>query len=165
MIKGYIKKLQAIYVAPEELYFTYEGDDYHHTLEEVLQLKEEVWFSRGVAMSPECNRHIVDASLDKLERLRQSGTNHQLIAVTMSVKHAKAVSSLYAERGYEAAEIYSQMSPDKQAGVIQRLKAGLLDCIMQVQMIGEGFDHPHLSVAAIFRPLRSLSPYVQFVVG
>ena len=55
------------------------------------------------------------------------------------------------------------MPPDKQAGVIQRLKEGLLDCIMQVQMIGEGFDHPHLSVAAIFRPFRSLSPYVQFV--
>ena len=33
----------------------------------------------------------------------------------------------------------------------------------QVQMLGEGFDHPPLSVAAIFRPFRSLSPYIQFV--
>jgi excisionase family DNA binding protein len=163
MIKGYIKKLQAIYVAPEELYFTYEGDDYHHTLEEVLQLKEETWFSRGVAMSPECNSHIVDASLDKLEKLRQSGTNHQLIAVAMSVNHAKAVRSLFAERSYEAAEIHSDMAPDKQAEVMQKLRSGLLDCIIQVQMLGEGFDHPHLSVAAIFRPFRSLPPYVQFV--
>src|SRR5258708_30702755 len=30
-------------------------------------------------------------------------------------------------------------------------------------MLGEGFDHPPLSVAAVFRPYRSLSPYVQFV--
>lgn len=30
-------------------------------------------------------------------------------------------------------------------------------------MLGEGFDHPPLSVAAIFRPFRSLSPYIQFV--
>ena len=29
-------------------------------------------------------------------------------------------------------------------------------------MLGEGFDHPPLSVAAIFRPFRALSPYVQF---
>jgi len=163
MIKGYIKKLQAIYVAPQELYFTYEGDDYHHTLEEVLQLKEEAWFSRGVAMSSECNRHIVDASLDKLEKLRQSGTNHQLIAVAMSVNHARAIRSLYSERGYEAAEIHSEMPPDKQAEVLQKLRSGLLDCLVQVQMLGEGFDHPHLSVAAIFRPFRSLPPYVQFV--
>jgi hypothetical protein len=30
-------------------------------------------------------------------------------------------------------------------------------------MLGEGFDHPPLSVGAIFRPFRSLNPYIQFV--
>jgi broad specificity phosphatase PhoE len=30
-------------------------------------------------------------------------------------------------------------------------------------MLGEGFDHPNLSVAAIFQPFRSLSPYIQFI--
>ena len=34
---------------------------------------------------------------------------------------------------------------------------------VQVQKLGEGFDHPKLSVAAIFRPFRSLAPYIQFV--
>lgn len=43
------------------------------------------------------------------------------------------------------------------------LRNGSLDCIIQVQMLGEGFDHPKLSVAAIFRPFRSLAPYIQFV--
>lgn len=163
MLRGYIKQLQARYVSPEEIYFTYEGDTRHHTLEEVLALKEEEWFSRGVAASPECNRHIVDASLDRLEALRQSGTRHQLIAVAMSVHHAGAVRSLYAERGYEAAVIHSKMTSDEQTRVLQQLRSGLLDCIVQVQMLGEGFDHPHLSVAAIFRPFRSLAPYIQFV--
>lgn len=163
MLKGYIKKLQAIYVAPEEIYFTYEGDRHHHTLEEVLELKEEEWFSRGVALSPECNKHIVDSSLDRLEKLRQSGTRHQLIAVACSVPHAKSIRSLYAERGYEAAEIHSNMPEHQRDEVLQRLRSGLLDCLVQVQMLGEGFDHPHLSVAAIFRPFRSLAPYIQFV--
>ena len=163
MIKGYIKKLQAIYVTPKDLYFTYDGNEKHHTLEEVLQLKDEEWFSRGVALSPVCNKHIVDGSLDKLERLRESGTKHQLIAVACSVNHAKAIRSLYAERGYEAAEIYSKMPQDKQDEVLSKLRAGTLDCIIQVQMLGEGFDHPHLSVSAIFRPFRTLPPYVQFV--
>lgn len=163
MLKGYIKKLQAIYVTPEEIYFTYEGDRHHHTLEEVLQLKEEEWFSRGVALSLECNKHIVDSSLDRLEKLRQSGTRHQLIAVACSVPHAKSIRSLYAERGYEAAEIHSNMPEDQRVGALQKLRSGLLDCLVQVQMLGEGFDHPHLSVAAIFRPFRSLAPYIQFV--
>lgn len=163
MLKGYIKKLQAVYVAPEELYFSYDGDEKRHTLEEVLQLKEEEWFSRGVAASPECNKHIVDASLERLEQLRLTGTHHQLIAVACSVSHAKAIRSLYNERGFEAAEIYSEMPEDKKTEVLQKLRAGTLDCIIQVQMLGEGFDHPHLSVAAVFRPFRSLPPYVQFV--
>jgi DNA repair protein RadD len=163
MLKGYIKRLQAVYVAPEEIYFTYQGDEHRHTLEEVLELKEEEWFSRGVALAEECNRHIVDASLDKLEALRLSGTRHQIIAAACSVAHARAIRSLYAERGYEAAEIHSGMSDDEQGDVLRRLRAGLLDCIVQVQMLGEGFDHPHLSVAAIFRPFRNLAPYLQFV--
>jgi DNA repair protein RadD len=163
MLKGYIKRLQSVYVAPEEIYFTYEDEQHRHTLEEVLQLKEEEWFSRGVALAHECNKHIVDTSLDRLEKLRASGTRHQVIAAACSVKHAKAIRSLYAERGYEAAEIHSDMAPDKRADVLQRLRSGILDCVVQVQILGEGFDHPQLSVAAVFRPFRSLSPYVQFV--
>ncbi|MCK9615767.1 MAG: DEAD/DEAH box helicase family protein [Candidatus Omnitrophica bacterium] len=163
MIKGYIKKLQAIYVTPKELYFTYRGDQKHYSLKDVLELKEEEWFSRGVALSKVCNENIVNASLEKLELLRKSGTHHQIIAVACSVDHAKEIRSLYAERGFQAKEIHSNMPALEQEKVLQDLRSGALDCIVQVFMLGEGFDHPKLSVAAIFRPFRTLSPYVQFV--
>jgi len=55
------------------------------------------------------------------------------------------------------------MVEDKKEKVIDDLRRGRLDCIVQVQMLGEGFDHPPLSVAAIFRPFANLSPYIQFV--
>jgi hypothetical protein len=55
------------------------------------------------------------------------------------------------------------MPEEKKSEIMQALRMGRLDCIIQVQMLGEGFDHPHLSVAAVFRPFRSLPPYVQFV--
>ena len=163
MLKGYIKRLQAVYVAPSELTFTYEGDTKTHTLDEVLELKEEDWFSRGVALSPMCNEDIVTASLDRLEQLRQTGTRHQIVAVAMQIDHAKGIRSLYAERGYEAETIHSKMPEEDRAAVLRKLKAGLIDVIVQVQMLGEGFDHPQLSVAAIFRPFRTLAPYLQFV--
>jgi hypothetical protein len=35
--------------------------------------------------------------------------------------------------------------------------------IVQVRKLGEGFDHPFLSVAAVFSIFASLSPFVQFV--
>ena len=163
MVKGYIKRLQAVYLAPSELTFTYEGDRKTHTFNEVLQLKEEEWFSRGVALAPACNEDIVTASLDRLEQLRQTGTRHQVVAVAMQIDHARAIRSLYAERGYEAETIHSKMAAEDCAEVLRKLKAGLIDVIVQVQMLGEGFDHPQLSVAAIFRPFRSLAPYLQFV--
>jgi DNA repair protein RadD len=162
-IKGYIKKLKASYVAPTELSFTVDGDSRTFSLEEVLEMKEEDWFSRGVALSDPCNISIVDNSLEKLEQLRLSGTKHQIIAVACSVNHGQRIRSLYEERGYRTEIIYSDLDTEKKEEIIRDLKNGTLDCIAQVQMLGEGFDHPKLSIAAIFRPFRTLAPYIQFV--
>ncbi len=166
-IKGYIKKLKSSYVAPTQLTFTLKGEERTYTLEEVLKMKEKEWFSRGVALSPPCNISIVDNSLEKLEQLRQTGTRHQIIAVACSIAHARQIRSLYKERGYEAAIVHSNSekgADEKENEAVMRdLYNGVLDCIVQVQMLGEGFDHPKLSVAAIFRPFRSLAPYIQFV--
>lgn len=163
-LKGYIKRLKASYVAPStiELGFSDErGRTY--SLDDVLRLKPEDWFSRGVALARVCNQHIVDSSLQKLEELRQSGTQHQLIAVACSINHAREIRSLYQERGFNADVIHSKQTDEEQVAILAALRNGSLDCIIQVQMLGEGFDHPKLSVAAIFRPFRSLAPYIQFV--
>ena len=163
MQSGYIKDITASNVAPREIYFTYHGDQYRHTLEEVLEMREEDWYSRGVALARECNISIVDASIQWLNHCRESGFGHQLIAVACSLNHAHDIRGLYEERGLAAKEIHSGMTADEQDEALRDLRNGALDAIVQVQMLGEGFDHPPLSVAAIFRPFRSLSPYVQFV--
>jgi DNA repair protein RadD len=164
MLNGYIKQLHSYNIAPDEIYFTYRGEERHHTLEEVLELREEQWFSRGVALSPECNRHIVDASIEKLDQLRHgSATKHQIIAAACSVDHARQIRSLYEERNLKARELYSEMDPDAKDNIFALLEEGRIDCVVQVQMLGEGYDHPPLSVAAVFRPFRSLSPFIQFV--
>jgi excisionase family DNA binding protein len=164
MVNGLIKTIQSRSIAPEELYFTYRDDVRKHTLDEVLVLREEQWFRRGVALSPECNRHIVEASIQRCEAMRaDTGIQHQIIAAACSIDHARQVRALYEECGYRAAEIHSDMDPDDREAVLERLRLGQLDCIIQVQMLGEGFDHPRLSIAAIFRPFRSLAPYIQFV--
>jgi len=164
MVNGFIKQIHSRNVAPEELFFTYRDDTRRHTLDEVLQLREEQWFRRSVALSPECNRHIAEASIQRCEALRAAtGIQHQIIAAACSVDHARQVRSIYEECGYRAAEIHSEMDEGAQEQVIERLRLGQLDCIVQVQMLGEGFDHPRLSVAAVFRPFRSLAPYIQFV--
>lgn len=161
--KGYIKRITASYAAPSKLEFTAKGETKIYTLDEVLKMKEKDWFSRGIALSDPCNQTIVDNSLQRLEQLRETGTNHQLIAVACTVNHAKKIVGLYEARGFKADLIYSEMDDDKKVEVKRRLTSGDLDCIVHVQMLGEGFDHPKLSVAAIFRPFRTLAPYIQFV--
>ncbi len=164
MMKGYIKEIHATNVAPAEIYFTYKDDECRHTLDEVLKLREEAWFRRGVALAPECNKHIVEASIQKCRLLREkTGTRHQIIAVACSIDHARQVRSLYEQCGVRAKEIYGEMAEDEQEVILADLRDHRIDCVVQVQMLGEGFDHPPLSVAAIFRPFRSLSPYIQFV--
>lgn len=164
MLAGYIKQIHSINVAPAEIYFTYKGDPKRHTLEEVMELREEAWFRKGVALAPECNAHIVDASVQRMRELRaNTGQRQQIIAAACSIDHAHQIRVLYEQRGLKVREIYSEMDPDKQRSALQQLENLEIDCIVQVQMLGEGFDHPPLSVAAVFRPFRSLSPYVQFV--
>jgi len=163
-LKGYLKRLKASYVAPAEItleFLDQEGKTY--SLNDVMKLKEEDWFSRGVALSKLCNEHIVDSSLEKLEDLRITGTKHQLIAVACSINHGKEIRSLYRERGYNAEILHSHLSKEERGEILRDLFNGTLDCIVQVQILGEGFDHPKLSVAAVFRPFRSLAPYIQFV--
>lgn len=163
-LKGYIKRLKASYVVPSKIELSFTDDrGRKYSLEQVMKLKEEDWFSRGVALAPLCNQHIIEASLEKLEELRQTGTRHQIIAVACSVNHAHDICKLYSKRGFSAGIIYGSQNPEEQKKVLADLKNGTLDCIVQVQMLGEGFDHPHLSVAAIFRPFRTLAPYIQFV--
>ena len=35
--------------------------------------------------------------------------------------------------------------------------------MINVAMLGEGYDHKYLSIAAIFRPFRAELPYTQFI--
>jgi len=79
------------------------------------------------------------------------------------VAHAKQVRDLYRERNLEAEVIHSGLGQDEREEILSALRSSTLDVIVQVQMLGEGFDHPPLSVGAIFRPFRSLNAYVQFV--
>ena len=163
MQRGYIKQITATNVAPSEIFFTWDGEEYRHTLDELMELREQDWVSRGVALSRESNISIVDASIQWLTELRSSGFNHQLIAVACSLDHARQIRGLYEERALNVREIHSAQDDEMQEEILRDLRSGALDAIVQVQMLGEGFDHPPLSVAAIFRPFRSLSPYIQFV--
>ena len=116
----------------------------------------------------------------KLCELRAvSGVRHQAILQAADTTDAGFMVSLWravAARNHGGAEaasnieslgsvaaVHSQLSEKERAQVLEDLRADRLDAIVHVGMLGEGFDHPQLSVCGIFCRFSSLPPFVQLV--
>lgn len=162
--EGYVKNIATRRLEPTSLEFVCEGSNRVLTLAEVVDLREEDWFSKGIALAPECNRNIVDAAIQCMEELRGgSGYKHQIIAAACSIDHARSICSLFRERKLSADLLHSRQSDEEQSAIRNKLKRLELDVIVHVNILSEGADYPSLGVAAVFRPYRHLVPYVQFV--
>ena len=168
MAKGYVKSLRNIEYIPEKLFFTIDKDETkQYTVDEILELglRDEDWIRRSVAFSKECSDSVVKESIKLLENKRRDGSKvpHKIIAVACSIDHAEQIKHLYIEKGYKAEVIHSRQKPEKQNEIKQDIDNHRLDVIIHVAMLGEGYDHCYLSIAAIFRPFRSELPYEQFI--
>lgn len=163
MIMGFISQIDALFVKPTEITFTVEGETRTLGISEIMEMREKDWFSRGVALSEECNRSVVNASVQQLHAVRKLGSPRQIIAVACSIRHATQVAALYREQSLQVEVLHSQLKAEERDRVEATLRSGVTDVVVQVNILGEGYDLPTLSVAAVFRPYRSLSPYVQFV--
>lgn len=158
---GLVKNLVAEDYTVEKLEFEIDGKVVNK--EEAISIMDRNWVSRSVAYSDNCSSTIVDMSIKRLKEKRRLGNcHHQIIAVACSIDHAERIKKLYEERGLRA-EYVSSDRIDESAKAIIEYKKGIIDVLVNVNMLGEGFDHSNISIAAIFRPFRSLSPYAQFI--
>lgn len=168
MAKGYVKSLRNIEYIPEKLFLTIDKDETRqYTVDELLELglRDEDWIRRSVAFSKECSDSVVKESIHLLENKRRDASKipHKIIAVACSIDHAEQIKQLYIEKGYRAEVIHSRQALERQNEIKQDIENHRLDVIIHVAMLGEGYDHPYLSIAAIFRPFRSELPYEQFI--
>ncbi|MDD2476967.1 MAG: DEAD/DEAH box helicase family protein [Dysgonamonadaceae bacterium] len=158
---GYVKNVVAEDYTTQKLEFILDGKAI--SKEEALDLMDSNWVTRSVAYSEECSLMIVDMSIKKLMEKRSHGNaHHQIIAVACSIDHAKEIKKMYEDAGLSADFITSDRQEDSERAIIE-FKKGQIDVLVNVNMLGEGFDHSNISVAAIFRPYRSLAPYAQFI--
>jgi superfamily II DNA or RNA helicase len=166
--EGYVKRLKAIQLNPRTLRYVRREDDQEVevSLDEVRRLGEEdANFRRSIVTSRETLNTIVDASIRELDRLRTETGNNQLkiIASALNYEHCRQIVEAYRARGRRADYVHSREAGPANQLVMQRLENHQLDVIVQVRKLGEGFDHPFLSVAAVFSIFSNLSPFVQFV--
>lgn len=166
--EGYVKRLKALVLNPRTLRYVrrVDGEEIEVSLDEVRRLGEqEADFRRSIVTSKETLVTIVDASIRELERIRnESGDNkHKVIASALNYEHCRQIVEAYRARGCRVDYVHSKEDSASNDAVMKKLEAHDLDVIVQVRKLGEGFDHPFLSVAAVFSIFASLSPFVQFV--
>lgn len=165
---GYVKSLKAVQLNPRTLRYVRrdDGQEIEVGLDEVRRLgEEEADFRRSIVTSAETLNTIVDASIREMNRLRtETGDNRlKIIASALNYEHCRQVVEAYHARGLRAGYVHSRENAPANLAVMQRLENHQLDVIVQVRKLGEGFDHPFLSVAAVFSIFSNLSPFVQFV--
>ena len=109
------------------------------------------------------DRALAKAAEAQLREDAAAGYDHRLMVRTDSKQRARELATVYEETGLRLATITSAYSLAHVKRIIRRLRAGELDGIICVNMLGEGFDLPALKVAAIHTPHRSLAVTLQFI--
>lgn len=167
MANNFVKSLSNIKYTPDELKLTIDNDSTKlYTIDELysLGLRDQDWVSRSVAFSEGCSEAIVISSIEQLnEKKLGSSVPHKIIAVACSIDHAKQISTLYEKHGIKTAIVHSDLEGDKKERAFKDVENHRVEAVIHVAMLGEGYDHPYLSVAAIFRPFRNELPYTQFI--
>lgn len=107
---------------------------------------------------------IAQAAERQLNADRAAGYDHRLMVRTDSRRRADDLFALYqASTGLRLAIVTGDKPLKYAKQVVEDLRAGTLDGIVCVNMLGEGFNFPNLKVAAIHSPHHSLAVTLQFI--
>ena len=165
--KRYIRNIRVNNVTPKEIELSFsDKDNKIYAIEEIVKMKEEAWFRQGIAISQDCCDSIAKKAYEKWSELKNDfqNTSHQIIASAISVRHAREfVKPAFEKLGLKVGIVNSKEDKHSNKQTIEKLLQGKIDVIVNVGMLGEGFDHNKLGVAAIFRPFATLNPYIQFI--
>ena len=165
---GYVKRVNGYRLNPTTLHYVRRegGDEVEVSLDEVRQLGEQdAGFRRSIVSSEATLTTIAEASIRKLRDLRAATgeTRLKIIASALNMQHCIQVVAKYRELGLRADYVHSLASTRANDRVYASLANHELDVVVQVRKLGEGFDHPFLSVAAVFSIFSNLGPFMQFV--
>lgn len=166
MAREYIKSLSNIVYIPQELKLTIDNTNKEYSVQEIFDmgLREQEWISRSVAFSEECSEKVVVESIKILKgKLVGSNVPHKIIAIACSIEHANQIRKLYEKYNMRVTVIHSKLESNEKSKAFSDVENNRVDVVINIAMLGEGYDHPYLSVAAIFRPFRNELPYTQFI--
>ncbi|MCF3941603.1 DEAD/DEAH box helicase [Oceanobacillus alkalisoli] len=149
---------------PGELVFFDKDTNKQYTLEEAKEELGNEFVSKSIAMSETCSKQVIERTKDVLSAKRQSYPKHQVLAVTCNDEHAREVCKWYKDLGLSATYVSTRSLNERE--IEQRLTDyanGKYDVMVSIQMLGEGYDNPNISIISLFRPFKTLGPYAQSI--
>lgn len=161
---GLVKNIVKQEAIPGELSFTDRNTGKVYALSEAKEKLGNDFVSKSIAMSESCSKQVIEKTKKILTDKRKSYSKHQVLAVTCNDEHAQDACKWFNELGLSATYVSSKSVSDKENE--QRLNDyanGVYDVMVSIQMLGEGYDNPNISIIALFRPFKTLAPYAQAI--
>lgn len=91
----------------------------------------------------------------------KEGEGRQTICFSVTVQHAKNLSSLFREHGVSSEVIHGTMSKDGRDEILKQYKAGKIRVLVNCAVLVEGFDAPQTSCILIAKPTQSRGLFQQ----
>jgi superfamily II DNA or RNA helicase len=161
---GLIKNIVKQEDIPGQMTFIDQKTQKVYSLEEAKEELGNDFVSKSIALSESCSKEVIEKTKEILNMKRSSYPHHQVLAVTCNDTHAQQVCQWFEELGFKASYVSTRSLSERD--IEQRLtdfSNGVYDVMVSIQMLGEGYDNPNISVISLFRPFKSLGPYAQAI--
>jgi superfamily II DNA or RNA helicase len=106
---------------------------------------------------------LCEETISKFSELSEIEGQAKVLIRTDRIEHAEALLKLYSQSALRVDVIHSKRSAHRNVKAINELRAGVLDGIVCVGMVNEGFDVPELRIAVLHAVPKSIPYTVQFI--
>jgi len=84
------------------------------------------------------------------------------LVFAIDIQHAENLELLFKKHGILAKCVHSDMEDDREE-ILYAYKIGVIQCIINVNILTTGFDEPEIDLLAVVRPTESKSLHVQII--
>lgn len=130
--------------------------------------KIDVDFTRARIVAGDYSKQDIDFLMNKpqiygdvIKNYNQLASGRQTIVYCSSIPFSKTIEQLFIENNINAVQFDGNTSKIKRDKIIEDFRNGIIQVLINVDLIGEGFDVPDCDCVLLLRPTQSTSLYIQ----
>jgi superfamily II DNA or RNA helicase len=88
-------------------------------------------------------------------------SDRRTVTFATTVAHSRSIASRFVEAGIRAEHLDGGMDEQERDGVLDRVRSGATQVVVNCQLLTEGWDMPEVACCVLARPTKSLGLYLQ----